>query len=155
MGNLESNVPVTSGPAIAAEMGHKLSKPPLLLDAGKTLWLSWPDIQSWSQDSITWQAPSSFFLYSDGSWALAVEYLHNGYDSYGPLERHFSVRWWWFVQYFNAQGGVIYQAQYEAGAEGYQGRSNNILKTGIDGGVLGWKEQIVEARGNIGRAQFY
>jgi hypothetical protein len=125
------------------------------IDDGKYAFLQWPAISDFSNDSITWTGPSSFVIYSDGSWALAVGRLYNGYDNYQPWERHFSVRWYWVVNYLNAQGSVIYQSEYVAGGEGYKGSTSNIVLNGNDAGFLQWRDQIATGSGFIRYETFY
>ena len=117
--------------------------------------LQWAAIPGYSRAGITWDAPSSFAIYCDGSWALAVARLRNGYDRYGPLDQHLSVRWFWVVDYHDAQGAVIFNSEYEAGVEGDKASTSNIVRNGVDHGFLNWKDRIASASGWIRYESFY
>jgi hypothetical protein len=114
--------------------------------------LQWK-IPSYSADNIFWDAPSSFVIKPDGTWALFVSRIFNGFDSYGPFDRRFNVRFWWVAQYKDASGAVVYQQQYLAGAEGYKGATNNVYQTGHDAGYAHW-HKLVSDRTTVGWIQF-
>jgi hypothetical protein len=93
---------------------------------------TWGAIPSFSKDSIHWDAPSSFVLYRDGDWTLSVQRCANHYNSYGPFDRHFSVHWFWCVDYREPSGALIYRGEYKADEEGYMGATSGIVRQGND-----------------------
>lgn len=124
-------------------------------DAARAVRFIWRDIPTWDQDSIRWVAPSSFVLYSDGSFAMAIGRLANNYDSYGPFDRHFSIRFLWTVTYSNAQGAPIHRFDLNCGEMGYQGSQDNVVLNGVDGSYLQWRDQITDASAERRRESFY
>lgn len=126
--------------------GYSACEAPVALTSeaaiGRSVVVEWPQLRTWSSDSCWWYEPSSVVLYTDGSWALAIARLYNGYDSYGPFERKYSVTWSIEIDYHNAQGSILSQSRFDVGTEGYQGSTSNIVRNFADGNYLQWKDQI-------------
>ncbi len=137
--------------------GRLLPPDPVLPSAApsRSVFAQWSQIPDWSVDSTAWNAPSSFVLYDDGSWTLAISRLYNGYNSYGPFERKFSVRWHWTVKYLDAQGGVRGQIAIVAGDEGYLGVAHNVLKTGVDPALPGLVPEIASLTAQRRQERYY
>jgi hypothetical protein len=119
------------------------------------IFMEWTNIPTWSKDGIEWEAPSAFSIARNGNWSLTVSHLGNFYNSYGVFDRHFSVRWWWAVQYKGDTGSLIYQAEYPAGDAGYQGETCNVVRRGQDPGILDHLESIRTALGWQVFASYY
>jgi hypothetical protein len=119
------------------------------------IFMEWTNIPTWSKDGIEWGAPCSFVISPAGNWSLTIDCLKNGYDSYGLFDRHFSVRWWWAVQYKDGNGVLLYQAEYPAGDAGYQDEVRNTVRMGRDLGVIEHMEKIRTASGQQYYASYY
>jgi hypothetical protein len=149
----EANMKKPNISETAATIAEALMKPKGL--AERYPLFQWQISESWSEDSISWDAPTSFVIYSDGSWALSIAKVTNGYDSYGMFDRHFSVRFLFLIDYYNADGSVVHQFKINAGEAGYKASIDNIFMSGVDIGFNKWKEQIVEARAFRRKEPFY
>lgn len=119
------------------------------------LFLLFGNIASVSREHIDWDSPSSFLLYANGDWELSVARLSNGFDDYGPSERHFQVRWTWMVNYQDDQGIVVYNTGYVAGVEGYLESTANVVVKGNDAQFLAWREKIRSASGYVQLESFH
>jgi hypothetical protein len=100
-------------------------------------------IPTWNDNGIMWIAPSSFEMYSNGDWVLSAAKYYNARQTIG---RPFSVRWWFNVQYLNAQKAPVYTNRYLADEEGYGGSTSNVVKSGDDAGFVHWLDQIAWAK---------
>jgi hypothetical protein len=124
--------------------------------AGANIFMEFDKIPTWeTPDSINWYAPSSFVIFTDGHWSLSAARLYNGYNRYTPIQRHFSINFYFLVKYLDRNGGIVYQNNYLIGGEGYLAGTDNVNTPGNDPGILGVLASISGATGQQNYESYY